>query len=227
MKQPSNRKRVFNVLTFLLISAILAGIFVSKFFNVTPDNIEDPDVMMKLNLFVSIFNILILVMFNFKTLKQHFSELPEKGHFKMVIKYVGLMYLFSVIVGLIMNQFSSAQTSENQATIEQMSTQFPLQIAFIATFGAAISEEIVFRMSLMTINENKWKIPLFIFSSVIFALIHVNVQNVEDLLFLPQYLVLGLMLGISYLKTKNIFTPMFVHFIYNASQVILLFLISL
>lgn len=84
----------------------------------------------------------------------------------------------------------------------------------------AIGEEILFRGILIKLFDQMMKnIHLaVILSSVIFSAIHLQFYG-----FLPR-LMLGLLLGYMFVFTRNLWVPIFVHFVNNASSVIVFYL---
>jgi membrane protease YdiL (CAAX protease family) len=84
----------------------------------------------------------------------------------------------------------------------------------------AIGEEILFRGILIKLLDQMMKnIHLaVILSSIIFSAIHLQFYG-----FLPR-LMLGLLLGYMFVFTRNLWVPIFVHFVNNASSVIVFYL---
>jgi membrane protease YdiL (CAAX protease family) len=82
---------------------------------------------------------------------------------------------------------------------------------FIMAFFPAMFEEVFFRGALQNLLVRWWKKPLvaIIFTAFIFSLIHMSVY-----LFLSRA-VLGLVLGLLYYKSKNIWVNIFAHFLNN------------
>lgn len=92
----------------------------------------------------------------------------------------------------------------------------------IMAFFPALFEEIFFRGAMQNLFEKWWKSPwmAIIVTSLLFSLIHFSVY-----LFLSRAL-LGLVLGLMYFKTKNIWVNVLAHFINNAIAVSQLFYLS-
>ncbi len=84
----------------------------------------------------------------------------------------------------------------------------------------SIGEELVFRGILIKLFDQMFKnIHLaVIVSSIIFSAIHLQFYG-----FLPR-MMLGLLLGYMFVFTRNLWLPIFVHFINNASSVIVFYL---
>jgi len=93
---------------------------------------------------------------------------------------------------------------------------------FIMAFFPALFEELFFRGAVQNLLERWWKKPLLalIVTSVFFSLIHMSVY-----LFLSR-LLLGLVLGLMYQRSKNIWVNITAHFLNNAMAVIQLFIMT-
>lgn len=93
---------------------------------------------------------------------------------------------------------------------------------FIMAFFPALFEELFFRGAMQNLFEKWWKSPLMaiLVTSLIFSFIHFSVY-----LFLSRA-VLGVVLGLLYYKTKNIWINIIAHFLNNAIAVAQLFYLS-
>ncbi len=93
---------------------------------------------------------------------------------------------------------------------------------FIMAFFPALFEELFFRGAMQNLFEKWWKSPLMaiLVTSLIFSFIHFSVY-----LFLSRA-VLGVVLGLLYYKTKNIWINIIAHFLNNAIAVGQLFYLS-
>lgn len=77
----------------------------------------------------------------------------------------------------------------------------------------AIGEELLFRGVLLNSCKYKGKLFAIITSSILFTLFHFNLSQ----LYYP--LLFGFLLGSSYVLTKNILTPILIHFVNNALNI--------
>ena len=80
---------------------------------------------------------------------------------------------------------------------------------------APLLEEVVFRGFLL-VSLTKW-LPTpgaVLFSSVIFGAAHFAPRD------FPQLVTLGIVLGFSYARTRNLLTPMFIHSLWNSGVLI-------
>lgn len=91
---------------------------------------------------------------------------------------------------------------------------------FIVALIPAIGEEILFRgLILKLFKEITGNIHLaVIISAVLFAAMHLQFYG-----FLPRF-ALGLLLGYAFVLTRNLWVPMFIHFVNNAASVVVYYL---
>ncbi len=94
---------------------------------------------------------------------------------------------------------------------------------FIIAFFPAVFEEIFFRGALQNLFVRWWKAPLLaiIICSLLFSLIHGSI-----FLFLSRFF-LGLILGLLYYKSKNIWVNIIAHFLNNAVAVTAMYVMSM
>ncbi len=93
---------------------------------------------------------------------------------------------------------------------------------FIIAFFPAVFEEVFFRGAMQSLFIRWWKSPWLgiIVTSIIFSFIHGSIY-----LFLSRF-ILGLILGIIYYRSKNIWVNIIAHFLNNAIAVTQLFILS-
>ena len=93
---------------------------------------------------------------------------------------------------------------------------------FIIAFFPAVFEELFFRGALQNLFVKWWKAPLLaiLFCSLLFSLIHGSIY-----LFLSRF-VLGVILGLLYHKSKNIWVNIIAHFLNNAVAVTAMYVMS-
>ncbi len=147
------------------------------------------------------------------------SQYKMKNNIVVIVAVV-LMFLCDVI-------FSSlgigTKTSANQQLVLSMFTDNNFINFFIIitiSFVAPIVEEMFFRYHLVS-KFNQRDIWLWVvLSSLIFGLMHAgfNLPN------LAQYSIHGLLFALTYLKTKNIMVPIYVHIINNSIATLAFFI---
>lgn len=97
-----------------------------------------------------------------------------------------------------------------------------LLIMVLLAFLPALFEEVLFRGALQRLLERWWKWPLLaiLATAILFSIIHISIS-----LFLSRAW-LGFILGMLYYYTRNIWVPIFAHFVNNGVAVLQLFFIK-
>ena len=160
---------------------------------------------------------------NFKELKKNIPTYFNK-YFKYWILLLGLMGLSNIII----TNFTTTMTSENQQTIVDLLGQAPIYTIIITMFVAPILEELVFRLSFRKIFAHTDILFIF-FSGLLFGLMHVldTLENLIDLLFIIPYSIPGFIFAYLYTKEKNIFLPISIHFLHNSVMLLIQILLAL
>lgn len=161
--------------------------------------------------------IALVIVLNTKTLKSDLINYFKnfKHNSLQTLKYLLLsLIVYSIFRGLA--TFLITADPEGHNLIVLTFAKFPLYIAFITLIYSPFVEEVILRKMIYTLVTNKY--AFLILSSVIYALLHVwGAFNgiIEFIaLFLP-FFSSGFIIAYSYYKTKNIYIPIFIHFIYN------------
>lgn len=121
--------------------------------------------------------------------------------------YVGLLIVVSLVIGGI---FYYANQEEDLGKVSEVIRQVDVAQILIILGIASFVEEIFFRGYLQR-KTNLW-IASFIFAY--FHIIYGSWAEVTGTFFM------GLVLGISFIRTKNLFVPIFSHLLYNLITVI-------
>lgn len=151
----------------------------------------------------------------------------ERGWAKYGLLGYGATFFALAATGLVVDALESgAQTvdkaSEQVGTIDGVmpliqsddSGTFVAVLAVTSVF-APLLEEVVFRGFLLA-SLTKW-LPTpgaVLFSSVLFALAHLAPRDFVELV------VLGMVLGFSYARTRNLLTPMLIHSLWNSGVLV-------
>lgn len=162
---------------------------------------------------------------NLKDIFKNFGSISYnifKYSLLMIVGYFLIKLFFSIFFG------SNNNITQSSEDVINAFKQFPLYIVFVILIYTPFVEEIIFRKSFSYIFKNN--ILYIILSSIMFGLLHVigdgNANNIGDFfLLLIPYTYFGIVLSISYLKTKNIFVPIICHLLYSTILILLLFAI--
>ena len=147
-----------------------------------------------------------------------------KSNFKIYIKYIfkmwGVMLLASLGAAFIVMALNGNTQSANQEALNTMPLWFMIPVACI---WAPVVEEAIFRGVIRRFISND--VVFVIVSSVTFGLLHTVGQ--EATLYLTivqslQYMAMGAVMAIAYVKSNNIMTNMGVHCIQNTFSTIML-----
>lgn len=143
-------------------------------------------------------------------------------NFKFIRRlFIGFGCLFSLNIGtsLILAMVSNASDSSvNQQAIESVMVEFPLLMSVMSIFLAPITEELVFRLTLIKLLKKPWL--GLVFSSLFFGLVHVAAG---DWIHMISYTVSGFVLGVAYLKYDNICYPIGIHLLNNLVATLIYF----
>lgn len=86
---------------------------------------------------------------------------------------------------------------------------------------APVLEEYVFRGFLLTSLTKFMPVPAALFaSSLAFGCAHLSIKD------LPELTALGMLLGLSYIRSRNLLTPMLIHGVWNGTTLAVLFLLT-
>lgn len=133
-----------------------------------------------------------------------------------ILIYILLNYIFSLIQSQI-----DPSTSNNQQAIgfDKTSAFAIIKVFILSILIAPIIEEFVYRYLLQNVLYNKWY--SIIFTTLMFAFAHI--QATYDWSHFIIYLPLGIVNGLIYYYTRNIFIDIAVHFGTNLVAFIFLF----
>ena len=173
----------------------------------------------------------IIVAIYYTELKKNFCDLKinHKEYFKKYLKYWFLALFLMLISNLAITVFTSSNISNNEEAVRNTFAVAPIYMFISAVIIAPLLEELIFRLSMRKIFKTDYLFILF--SGLLFGLAHVisSVNAPVDLLYIIPYSIPGFIFAYTYVKSKNIFVPIALHFIHNGImttlQIILLFLI--
>lgn len=231
-------KKIFKFLiSFLLIILLLIWEIIPfeilKIFNIGVETIPDTNIKIvnlpnsiiyTISFFNSILFIILLIKLYYKDIKNNlikYFKYNFKTNFKTSISYwligLAIMYISNVIIGIITN----GKLAENEEAVRSLIDTAPLYMAFSVMIYAPITEELIFRKSIREFINNKWIYALV--SGFIFGGLHAisSITDITSLLYLIPYCSLGIIFGLLYYKTNNIFSTIIIHSIHNTIVFIL------
>ena len=145
---------------------------------------------------------------------------PLQGKFIPTLLLLGISaWFFNMLVALALVRFLMGFGYNPLVLITPPDTLAQLAVyLLVIAFSAGVCEEILFRGTIMPALEGQGAVPAILFSSLLFAIMHVSFPN------LPGTFFLGLLFGVAVLKAGSLLAGMFFHMLNNAVSVIFLFL---
>lgn len=207
-------KFALTILIFLL--ADFFAIIPVLLFNINLDSIDA-----KTEIILSIFSNLILVIILCLMYKNELKEmfLDFKNNFKKCFnigyKYWMIGLIFMAISNIILSTIFKSDKATNEEIVQQTIMTFPILSLFLTSIMAPITEEIVFRLNFRKVINND--ILYVLLAGISFGFIHVlfTSSTLGEYLYFIPYSCLGIALALMYVKSKNVFTPIFMHFSHN------------
>ncbi len=226
MLQPSPKKRIAIILSYLVISAFVFSLIALL---IQKGDVITNNEMMLTNFLTYLILTIVMLMFSYKKIIADFvREKSVKNWIITSFKYLGILYVTSVVTSIIVGFLSDAPTSENQSILDDMFGSNALLIAIMTIVFAPIVEEVVFRYGMISFKDRTSKTTTLLISSLLFGFIHVagalQSGNIDDLTFIIVYFSLGIVLGLSYLKTEKLIYPILIHALYNGLSILLMYL---
>jgi membrane protease YdiL (CAAX protease family) len=122
-----------------------------------------------------------------------------------IFSYPVAVFLNGIVIAIV--SFFSEQMP-NAVPIPDSSAMYFFSL-FVIAIAPGICEEVMFRGTIMNAYENLGKRKAIIYSSILFGIFHLNLQNLVGPIFL------GLVLGMTAYKTNSIYASMLGHTLNN------------
>lgn len=173
----------------------------------------------------SIINILkyIILIFTLYIINKNEINAMFKDYLKNSFKYFKKTYLY-LIIGILLVFLINYLIKKLGFSLSANETLDRLYITKYVVFSCLSMcilgptlEELVFRLGFNNINNTK---TYLIITTILFALFHIS--GLKELIYLIPYSLIGLIFGMAYTKTKNVFSSIKLHIIYNTLTFILL-----
>lgn len=158
----------------------------------------------------------------FWLLKKQRIELLEQPVYPKIIWHmllltVGLLCVVITHVQLLQLLGTGVETTENQVELVGRMSQIPMSVSIMlfAIIGP-IYEEIIFRGLMIHYICQRYSTMGLLISSLVFASLHLS----TDIWQWSIYFIMGLYLGIVYLRTRNLYLVMGIHILNNLVSVL-------
>lgn len=166
--------------------------------------------------------LIILNSIYFKSLKDDFKNLKGNlyKYIDIAVKYWLIGLFAMMIVNITINLLTPAKANNEAMVQEYIHTSKYLSILVIGIM-APIIEELTFRKAFRDIFKKD--LVFILTSGLVFGALHVvlSFNSLWDLLYIIPYSSLGIAFAITYSKTNNIYSTIFMHIFHNTVLTIL------
>ena len=177
-----------------------------------------------INMVITYLIYLIFVIFVYKKeLKSDLNNIKISN----IFKYIPIYLIGIILMGLsnyYLGKITNMQISTNEETVRLLIQKIPVYMCFSACIFAPIVEEIIFRKTFKNIFKNKY--VFIILSGLTFGFIHLDFTsiNINELLMIIPYIIMGLDFAYIYHKSNNILTTITLHALHNLILLIIQFI---
>ena len=131
------------------------------------------------------------------------------------------LILVTIGYNLLISQFIDMGVNTNEEAAESMILAFPALSIIVLGILGPVCEEITYRYGLFSLLDKKSKVLAYIFTPLVFAIIHFDFGGdmIIELLNLPSYIIAGVLLSLAYDKF-GFHTAVIAHVINNLYAII-------
>ena len=183
----------------LIVQIILKIIFPDWFVETNPSYVLSLSVLNTIRYTVLAIVFVILLFPRLKVILKKF--LNWKTDLLGLAFAVGIIFA-TVMYNLIISQFIEMEVNANEVAAENMILTYPILSIVVLGILGPICEEITYRYGLFSLINKKSKVLAYIFTPLIFALIHFDFTGnlLVELINLPTYIIAGIGLTFAYDK---------------------------
>lgn len=217
-----NKKQIIGFIMFIpLILTSIFEIFLSSNINLNDNIISIINVISEYLGIIYLLLPIILVVVYRKELLDDFKKIKTnyKEYLDHMINYYIVGTIGMVIINALLQYGLNLGIAGNEESVRDLLVKAPLYTFISACILAPFQEEMLFRKIMKDFCKNKY--VYIIVSGFIFGLLHVlgTASGLEYLYLLP-YGFLGSIFALMYVKTNNIWCPIFIHFFHNTLLVL-------
>jgi uncharacterized protein len=215
---------------YILLQIIILGLY-SLYMNwqnivITNDMIIELTIV---STFISGFATLGIYVYFFRKILTYDFLRFQKSPASIKYVFVGFagLYLVNLAITLIYGFFGIEGSSLNQDLVQTLIIEQPFLMALPVVIFVPFIEEVLFRGAIFELLIQRVSVVAsVIIVNIGFAVLHV--ADVESLIFMPVYFLLGVVLSAAYIISgKNIWVSIFAHSMHNLLSVIaILFVLS-
>lgn len=228
---PRKREKILGG-AYWAVYAVGLSLVLILIFTALGQDVEDPDVLLLLNLCFFAINFAAIMVIFWDFLCRSFEPIRKFGWFMLaVVVSYGIYYVLSLSLSIVYQVFGLYPENLNQDSVDTMLLSEPMLMTICVVVFAPITEECLCRGLLFGPLCRKCPWLAYVVSTVVFALIHVlgsiGAVSLRDLfLNFVLYLPPGLALGYAYQKTRSIWASILLHSFINLMSVAATFLLQ-
>ena len=227
IKKPAH---IFALLVMVFIFSLLYVLPVLSFLGYFP-TMDARELTESMILFSSIITVLIFVgtPFVWYILVNKYSIKEMLNHLNLRWERIDSAFLWGIVAAIVMLivvfligiilYYGANISEENLSNIEELAGNLSVVSMFFVIFFQSISEEIFFRGFLLEkIGSVAGDIMAIFVTAILFGLAHISYGKVYPVV-MP--IIMGILLGFVVIKTKNLYSAITAHMIFNFSTFIL------
>ena len=210
-------------LTLIIIPSVLT--YLGLFPTTSDIQLSEPLILFSMIISVCIFlgvPLIWYILVNNFTFPQMLKDLQLKKHnlplavFWSIIA-ISIMYIILIAAGIILTQFGIIQ--EEITNVQDLTMNLSLPALLLIVIIQSPVEEIFFRGFLLTkLNSITGPHTAVFYSAVIFGLAHLSYGKLYPAI---MSTILGIILGYALIKSKNLFSVIIAHLLFNLSSVVI------
>lgn len=187
-----------------------------------PSALKSNTLQLVIRVVLDIIFILVLFMMYKDDLKKEwriFKKKPFKTILTAVLFLIGGMFVMAIAIQLV-TKITNGHTPPSNNSIASLWPKVPFYAAWLTLISAPLIDGMIFRKVFRSLSPN---VALFlIISSLVngFYMIGYTASSINDVLCIIPYALIALAQALCYVKTKTIYAPMIMHFLYNLMMII-------
>ena len=146
-----------------------------------------------------------------------------KNFQKSIIKYLPIYFIAYFLVVISNNILINlvGNTATNEAINQNAIITYPIKSFISVCVLAPLYEELLFRLNFKNLFKKKWAYTII--TGLFFGSLHlIAATSTLELLYIIPYSILGMTLSYIYFDSNNIYNSIFIHFLNNTIQFILI-----
>lgn len=210
MNEIGTCKKFFIVIGLFILSQISITIF-GLIQEISPHSLVGGNLLALILLIMVNIIILVWLTYKLKLIEFNFTWITKTNLF-IIIGSTILLKVIAIMGTLLIQYFNGQEISNNDAALNSLFNGVnPVLLFLLIAISAPIMEEIVFRGGIIGLLCKNKPIIGILLSSISFGLIHMATDIPNFLL----YALMGLILSLSYYKSKRLEVSIMVHFLNN------------